>query len=147
MVKAAEVFTKINSTQKPVNPSIAFQLFGYSKHRSPQRTAHEIAQTLHVTPGSPFHEQLRMLGTTDGYREGTTSEAKAALEWLKARVMNGGGIGADAMICHKDVCKRIRDGGGHNFVVVKDNQPQLKRDITSAFATAEGFSPLRSAGV
>ena len=79
--------------------------------------------------------------------DATTNEDKASLELLKTLVLKGRVIVADAMICHKDVCQRIRDGGGHNFVVVKDNQPQLKRDITSAFATAEGFSPLRSAGV
>lgn len=71
----------------------------------------------------------------------TTNEHKAALEFLKTLVLQGRVIVADAMFCQKDHCSRIRDGGGHYFVVVKDNQPGLKRDIQSAFAQTEGFRP------
>lgn len=76
-----------------------------------------------------------------------TNEHKGAFELLKTLVLEGRVIVADAIFCQKDLCQRIRDGGGHYFVVVKDNQPQLKRDIQSAFAETEGFSPLRSAGI
>lgn len=76
-----------------------------------------------------------------------TNEHKAAPELLKSLVLEGRVIVADAIFCQKDLCQRIRDGGGHYFVVVKDNQPQLKRDIQSAFAETEGFSPLYSAGI
>jgi len=70
MAQRAEIFEKINSTQKPVNPSIAFQLFGYFEERSPQRTAHEIAQTLHLTEGSPFYQTLLLLGTKEDVSSG-----------------------------------------------------------------------------
>lgn len=78
MRRCAEIFAKINSTQKAVNPSIAFQLFGYAEGRSPQRTAHDIAQTLNTTAGSPFYRSLRMLGTKDGWTKGTLSQSAFA---------------------------------------------------------------------
>lgn len=79
----AEIFAKINSTQKAVNPSIAFQLFGYSEERSPQRTAHDIAETFNTTDGSPFYRRLRMLGTRDDWSVGNLSQATFAKELMK----------------------------------------------------------------
>ena len=80
-------------------------------------------------------------------KEAETNEHKGAFDLLKILVLEGRVIVADAMFCQKDFCQRIRDGNGHYFVVVKDNQPQLKRDIQSAFAETEGFSPLHSARI
>lgn len=76
-----------------------------------------------------------------------TNEHKGAFDLLKTLVLEGRVIVADAAFCQKDLCQRIRDGGGDYFVVVKDNQPQLKQDIQSAFAETEGFSPLHSARI
>jgi DGQHR domain-containing protein len=75
LTRCAEIFAKINSTQKSVNPSIAFQLFGYSEDRSPQKTAHNIAETLNRTKGSPFFKRLRMLGTKDEWTIGSLSQS------------------------------------------------------------------------
>jgi DGQHR domain-containing protein len=75
MFKCAQVFAKINSTQKAVNPSIAFQLFGYAKDRSPQKTAHNIAEILNNKEGSPFFKKLLMLGSKDTWSEGTLSQS------------------------------------------------------------------------
>ncbi|MFA6355567.1 MAG: DGQHR domain-containing protein [Candidatus Omnitrophota bacterium] len=73
--KCAQIFSKINSTQKTVNPSIAFQLFGYSNFRSPQKTAHDIAEILNTTEGSPFYKKLLMLGTKDEWSQGRLSQS------------------------------------------------------------------------
>jgi hypothetical protein len=70
-----------------------------------------------------------------------TNEHKAAFELLEGVVLRGRIITADAMFCHRDLAQEIRDGGGHYFFEVKDNQGQLKGDIESAFGPA--FSPLR----
>lgn len=70
-----------------------------------------------------------------------TNEHKAAFELLRGMVLQGRIITADAMFCHRDLAQAIRDGGGHYFFEVKDNQEQLKRDIVSAFEPA--FSPPR----
>jgi len=81
-IQCAEIFAKINTTQKAVNPSIAFQLFGYLEERSPQRTAHEIAETLNTTNGSPFYKQLKMLGTKDSWSEGYLSQSTFCKELM-----------------------------------------------------------------
>jgi DGQHR domain-containing protein len=83
IIQSAEIFAKINSTQKAVNPSIAFQLFGYSTYRSPQKTAHDIAVTLNTTEGSPFYKKLRMLGTKDAWTIGTLSQSTFAKNLMK----------------------------------------------------------------
>jgi DGQHR domain-containing protein len=88
MVRKAEVFAKINSTQKAVNPSIAFQLFGYAEDRSPQRTAHEIAQVLNSTEGSPFYKQLRMVGTKDAWALGRLSQSTFCKELMTLYTRN-----------------------------------------------------------
>jgi len=75
IIKCAQIFSKINSTQKSVNPSIAFQLFGYAENRSPQKTAHDIAEALNETKGSPFYRKLLMLGTKDEWSKGTLSQS------------------------------------------------------------------------
>jgi len=56
---------------------------------------------------------------------------------LKGRVVVG-----DAMFCQKEICEQIIDSGGDYFVVVKDNQPTLRKDVELAFAKAEACSPL-----
>jgi hypothetical protein len=71
--------------------------------------------------------------------ESTTNEAKAALELLETLVLAGRVVTADAMFCQREVCRHIRDRGGHYFVVVKDNQPELKASVAAEFRAA--FSP------
>ncbi len=73
--KCAKIFSKINSTQKAVNPSISYELFGYSSEPSPQKIAHDIALKLNTTEGSPFFKKLLMLGSRDGWSEGVLSQA------------------------------------------------------------------------
>lgn len=76
-----------------------------------------------------------------------TNEHKAAMELLESLVLEGRVIVADAIFCQREVCEKIRDKGGHYFVVVKDNQPTLRQNIASAFVNTEAFSPLRPAGI
>lgn len=88
VARCAEIFGKINSTQKAVNPSIAFQLFGYSEDRSPKRTAHDIAETLNTTEGSPFYKRLKMLGTKDAWSAGTLSQSTLCKELMTLYTKN-----------------------------------------------------------
>jgi hypothetical protein len=74
-----------------------------------------------------------------------TNEHKSALELLQTLVLEGRVIVGDAMFCQREVCEKILDSGGDYFVVVKQNQPQLLRDVELAFANAEVFSPLATA--
>ena len=77
----------------------------------------------------------------------TTNEYKAALELLGVLPLAGAVVTGDAMFCQPEVCQAIRERGGHYLLTVKDNQPELKATIASAFAEAEGFSPLATAGL
>ncbi len=65
----AFVFSIINSKQTPVKASLIYDLFGLSEYRSPQKTAHFVAQSLNVTEGSPFRGRLKMLGHKESHHE------------------------------------------------------------------------------
>ncbi len=69
------------------------------------------------------------------------NEAKTVIELLKPLVLQGKIIVADAMFCKKDVCDNILDSGGDYFIVVKENQSTLLKEIELAFAETEGLSP------
>jgi hypothetical protein len=72
-----------------------------------------------------------------------TNEHKAALGLLKGMVLEGRIVTGDAMFCQRDLCAQVVQDGGHYFVVVKDNQAELLRDLSDAFShTADAaFSP------
>jgi DGQHR domain-containing protein len=58
----ALIFATINGTQTRVSASLIYDLFGVTKTRSPQKSAHEIARSLNREPTSPWHKRLKMLG-------------------------------------------------------------------------------------
>jgi DGQHR domain-containing protein len=58
----ALIFATINGKQTKVPASIIYDLFGVTKTRSPQKTAHEIARALNSTQSSPWYNRLKMLG-------------------------------------------------------------------------------------
>lgn len=75
-----------------------------------------------------------------------TNEHKAALELLQRLVMTGRVVVGDAMFCQRDLCQQVLDSGGDYLIAVKENQPDLLRDITREFtADPAVFSPLPSA--
>jgi hypothetical protein len=74
-----------------------------------------------------------------------SNEAKTAVELLAAFLLDGKLVIGDAMFCQRDVCQQVLDSGGHYLVAVKENQPQLLRDVQASFVDPEGFSPLRKA--
>lgn len=65
----AFVFSIINSKQTPVQASLIYDLFELSEFRSPQKSAHFVAQALNVTEGSPFRGRLKMLGHKEGFHD------------------------------------------------------------------------------
>lgn len=58
----AIVFATINKSQTKVNKSLVADLFEYTKTRSPQKTAHNIARALNQKQGSPFFGKINILG-------------------------------------------------------------------------------------
>ena len=70
------------------------------------------------------------------------NEIPAALRLLKKMPLKGAVVTGDAIFAQKAICRRIVGKGGDYFLAVKENQPQLKRDIEEAFAPPA--SPLRA---
>jgi hypothetical protein len=68
-----------------------------------------------------------------------TNEHKAALEILQTLILKGRLVTGDAIFCQRDYCQQVIDSGGDYFLVVKDNQPELKEAIEAEFRPA--FSP------
>jgi hypothetical protein len=82
-----------------------------------------------------------------------TNEHKAALELLGILPLRGRVFTGDAILCQRDLCEKIIDGGGDYVLIVKDNQPSLAVDIAAGLAfeaqsrrLAAAFPPLRGAG-
>jgi predicted transposase YbfD/YdcC len=53
----------------------------------------------------------------------------ARLDW-HGRVLTG-----DALFCQRTLCRQVSGTGGDYLVIVKENQPQLHRDIATLFAS------------
>lgn len=77
--------------------------------------------------------------------EASTNEHKAALELLGILPLENTVITGDAIFCQRDVCETITAGGGDYIFPVKENQPELLRQIVLSFGSDEPFSPLRAA--
>lgn len=103
----------------------------------------------------PFARAVHLLATVD-HRTGCvlsqcrvdekTNEHKAALELLQSMVLEGRVIVGDAMFCQREVCQQVLDSGGHYFLAVKGNQPNLEREIALELSVPDGaFSPLHPA--
>lgn len=73
-----------------------------------------------------------------------TNEITAAQTVLKGLLIEGKIVVGDAIYCQREICEKIVSQTGHYVFTVKDNQPQLHRDVKQAFVIPEGFSPLRS---
>ena len=71
----AMMFATINLKQTKVNKSLAYDLYEFTKTRSPQRTAHDIVRFLNYKQGSPFYSKVKMLGTGSGREQETITQA------------------------------------------------------------------------
>ena len=60
----AYIFSTINGNQKPVQPSLIYELFDYSPETKPsvERTCHIITKSLNQDINSPFCGRIKMLG-------------------------------------------------------------------------------------
>ena len=79
----AIVFATINHTQTKVSKSLVADLFDFAKHRSPQKTAHNIARALNEKEGSPFKDKIKVLGTADDKEKETITQATFVESLLK----------------------------------------------------------------
>lgn len=60
----AQIFSVINKAQTKVNSSLVYDLYEYAKHRSPQKSAHDIVRVLNKSEKSPFYKMVKILGTS-----------------------------------------------------------------------------------
>ncbi len=71
----ALVFATINLKQTKVSKSLAYDLYEFSKTRSPQKTCHNIAKLLNSKNGSPFQDKIKILGIATGKPQETITQA------------------------------------------------------------------------
>lgn len=72
----ASIFGTVNLAQTKVNKSLVFDLFDFSKSRSPEKTCHSVVVALEATEGSPFFRKVKRLGkATAGRYTETLSQA------------------------------------------------------------------------
>lgn len=76
------VFSIINSKQTRVNPSLIYDLFALSRHRSPYKTCHEIVRNLNRDINSPFFERIKMLGKKEEHQEKASLSQSAFINYL-----------------------------------------------------------------
>jgi len=71
----AMLFATINLKVTKVNKSLAYDLYEYSKTRSPQKSSHDIARLLNFEPGSPFKDKIKILGQAIDKEKETITQA------------------------------------------------------------------------
>ncbi len=94
----AIVFATINKTQTKVNKSLVADLFEFATHRSPHKTAHNIARALNQMDGSPFKNKIKILGYANDKEKETITQATFSEYLMKL-------ISKDVMV-DRDVYKR-----------------------------------------
>nr|WP_238486859.1 DGQHR domain-containing protein [Cupriavidus pauculus] len=77
----AYVFSTVNLAQTKVNKSLVYDLYEYSRARSPQKTCHNIAVALDKLESSAFHERIKRLGSAT---RGRTSETLTQATFVEA---------------------------------------------------------------
>jgi DGQHR domain-containing protein len=73
----ANIFSTINKAQTKVNKSHVYDLYSFSKTRSPQRTSHNVIKLLNEEEDSPFYHLIKRLGKAD-FKNETIAQATLA---------------------------------------------------------------------
>ncbi|SHG01318.1 DGQHR domain-containing protein [Salegentibacter echinorum] len=74
----AQIFSVINKAQTKVNKSLVYDLYEYAKHRSPQKTAHDIVRVLNKSEKSALYKSVKILGTAKDKELETIAQATLA---------------------------------------------------------------------
>lgn len=59
------LFSIINTKSTRINPSLAIDLYEFSKADTPERVAHRIARMFNKTKGNPWYRKLKILGKSE----------------------------------------------------------------------------------
>jgi DGQHR domain-containing protein len=98
----AMVFSTINLAQTKVSKSLVYDLYEYTKTRSPTKTCHNIARLLNSRQGSPFYGRIKILGTATRPHQPLT---QAAFVEALLRVISGD---TQKALLERDYIKRGR---------------------------------------
>lgn len=82
----AYLFSIVNLAQTKVNKSLVYDLFEYSRARSPQKSCHNIAVALDKAEPSPFYKRIKRLGVATKGRFSETLTQATFVEALLAYV-------------------------------------------------------------
>ena len=93
----AYIFSTVNLAQTKVNKSLVYDLFDFSKFRSPQRTCHNIVIALDRRDGGPFHKRIKRLGSATEGRKGETLTQATFVESLMPYISANPALDRDAI--------------------------------------------------
>lgn len=86
IAEQAYLFSVVNLAQTKVKKSLVYDLFDYSRSRSPQKSAHNIAVALDQIPESPFYKRIKRLGSATPGRKGETLTQATFVESVMAYI-------------------------------------------------------------
>ena len=110
----ARVFATVNLAQTKVSKSLVYDLFSYSTSNSPERIAHSVCLSLDQTPGSPFFERIKRLGTATPGRSSPEPLSQATVvEGLLSHMV----AGKKQLIEDRDSARR-----GRSFRPISDEE-------------------------
>lgn len=102
---------------------------GKTARRSHDRGAGKTALHLVSAWAAANHLTLGQVAVND-----KSNEITAIPQLLELLDLSGAIVTIDAMGCQKEIARKIREGGGHYVLAVKDNQERLLEDIQASFA-------------
>ncbi len=82
------LFSIINTRSTRINPSLAQDLYAFSKIETPERLAHRIARLFNKTDGNPWFNKIKILGSSEGNQEAIISQStfcKGITELISSR--------------------------------------------------------------
>lgn len=92
----AYLFSVINTKMTRINPSLAQDLYEFSKINTPAKLAHNIAKSFNYEEGNPWYKKIKMLGRKEGGEHAVLSQSTFTREIIN-------------LICKKEDFYEIRD--------------------------------------
>lgn len=134
----AYLFSVVNLAQTKVKKSLVYDLFEYSRSRSPQKSAHNIAVAMDQVPSSPLCRKIKRLGSATPGRKGETLTQATFVEALLELI-------TDDAVVDRDLYKRgkrpVRASVGDSRRLIfrnlfLDEEDMRIADILMAYFTA-----------
>lgn len=79
----AEIFAIINGKQTRVSPSLVYDLFGLSQHRTPYKVVNDIIKMLNESDKSPIKHWIKILGSNNNYYKANITQSTIAKYLIK----------------------------------------------------------------